>query len=366
MINAAAPLLALLSMLWAAPHTTAHKTKPHKQQKQHSQRDAPQKELLAELERIDQALVDAEGRLRDAEQQARAINDKRQTTAVQLDTAQKNHQTTQRRFGKRLRALTRMRHGVSMLVISDVRSLPDYVATSRMLRWLTEHDKQQQAQYRREADALVTLQAELTHESDALAALTEQIKIERDRLVQQKAERRTWLTRVNAQRPLAKQAADERQRAKTSLHTFVQQLTPATNTAQNFADQKGKLPRPAAGAVGVKFGQSVAGHGGTPMAHSGWDIKAERDSPVYAVAAGKVVYADWLRGYGQIVIIDHSDKYHTLMAHLGTIAVRVGNHVAAGQQVGTVGETGSLRGPVLYFEIRHKGMAVDPAHWLRR
>ena len=79
-----------------------------------------------------------------------------------------------------------------------------------------------------------------------------------------------------------------------------------------------------------------------------------------------MVFADWLRGYGRVVILDHGGQYHTLCAHLASVAVAVDDHVETGTKLGTVGDTGSMRGTVLYFEVRHHGLPEDPAAWLRR
>jgi murein hydrolase activator len=77
-----------------------------------------------------------------------------------------------------------------------------------------------------------------------------------------------------------------------------------------------------------------------------------------------VAYAGWLRGYGNLLILDHGGGYHTLVAHLSSVTPGVGDRVAAGDSVGEVGETGSLKGAYLYFEIRRSGQALDPAPWL--
>jgi septal ring factor EnvC (AmiA/AmiB activator) len=83
------------------------------------------------------------------------------------------------------------------------------------------------------------------------------------------------------------------------------------------------------------------------------------------VAPGEVRYAGWFRGYGKIVIVDHGDRWFTVSGHLDQLAVGPGDAVAEGEVIGTVGETGSLSGPALYFEIRRGGQAEDPVHWLR-
>jgi len=85
---------------------------------------------------------------------------------------------------------------------------------------------------------------------------------------------------------------------------------------------------------------------------------------VYAVAAGEVRFADWFRGYGKLVILDHGEDYFTVTGHLDAIEVEVGDQVRGGDRIAVAGETGSLSGPRLYFEIRKGSGALDPADWL--
>ena len=84
-----------------------------------------------------------------------------------------------------------------------------------------------------------------------------------------------------------------------------------------------------------------------------------------AVYQGRVAFADWFQNYGQVVIINHGDEFFTIYGHLDEVLVRTGEWVDAGGEIGTVGETGSLIGPSLYFEIREGSEAINPALWLR-
>ena len=146
---------------------------------------------------------------------------------------------------------------------------------------------------------------------------------------------------------------------------MVGKLLPAGRQSSSFAGNKGRLPWPATGTVDVAFGSQVERDFGTVTTQNGLDIRAPAGTRVQAVADGHVVFADWLRGYGQLVIIDHGKGYHTLYAHLGAIDVKRGAPVKQGLQIGSVGDTGSLRGTLLYFELRQASVAVDPARWLR-
>lgn len=103
----------------------------------------------------------------------------------------------------------------------------------------------------------------------------------------------------------------------------------------------------------------------TVTVQNGLDIGAAAGAPVRAIAPGRVVHAGWFKGYGNLIIVDHGEGYHSLVAHLGTMQTAMGEDVAAGAVLGTVGDSGSLKGTYLYFEIREHGRPVDPRPWLR-
>jgi septal ring factor EnvC (AmiA/AmiB activator) len=131
--------------------------------------------------------------------------------------------------------------------------------------------------------------------------------------------------------------------------------------------QRGKLLFPVeSGRVEVRFGRTVDPRFGTVTLQRGLDIRAPEGSEVHAVYAGTVVHAGWFSGYGNLVILDHGDGLFSLFAHLGTLAHGVGDAVAKGDSLGTVGDTGSLKGAYLYFELRDGQKPLDPERWLSR
>jgi septal ring factor EnvC (AmiA/AmiB activator) len=102
----------------------------------------------------------------------------------------------------------------------------------------------------------------------------------------------------------------------------------------------------------------------TVTVQKGIDIRASLGTEIVSVAPGTVVFAGWLKGYGNLVIVDHGDAYHSLYAHLDRLDVEVGMVVEQEEAIGLVGDTGSLKGAYLYFEIRKGGQAIDPLPWL--
>lgn len=132
-----------------------------------------------------------------------------------------------------------------------------------------------------------------------------------------------------------------------------------------FSQLKGKLNWPTLGKVVSKFGLQRHKRLDTITENPGIEIESEEGSPVTAVGSGQVTRITWLRGYGNTVIIDHQEGYYTVYAHLVQITVREGQVVHDGDVIGRVGQTGSLEGPRLHFEIWAKREKQDPLSWLK-
>ncbi len=127
----------------------------------------------------------------------------------------------------------------------------------------------------------------------------------------------------------------------------------------SFLRLKGKLRLPSRGTVSGRFGTSRDG-GGT---WHGIFIKADTGSSVKAIASGRVVFADWMRGFGNLLIIDHGDDYLSIYGNNDSLLKQVGQAVQGGETVASVGNTGGNPESGLYFEIRHKGQPIDPLKW---
>ena len=116
----------------------------------------------------------------------------------------------------------------------------------------------------------------------------------------------------------------------------------------------------------VAFGDKIETQSETITTHNGIAIKANYGTQVFAIFEGVVAHTGWLTGYGNIIIIDHKDGYHSIVGNLRSSLVKVGQELQQLDQIGTVGDTGSMTGTQLYFELRHNGTAIDPIHWLRK
>ncbi|MEE9554375.1 MAG: peptidoglycan DD-metalloendopeptidase family protein [candidate division Zixibacteria bacterium] len=128
--------------------------------------------------------------------------------------------------------------------------------------------------------------------------------------------------------------------------------------------KQGDLIWPVYGSIVRAFGTKKDKRG-IKLSNPGIDIKAPYGSKVSVAAAGRVIYVSWLRGYGQFIIVDHGNSYYTLYANLGSVIVDVDDEVKAGQTIALVGDSGTLEGSRLHFELRRGKQQLNPAEWLR-
>jgi septal ring factor EnvC (AmiA/AmiB activator) len=130
-----------------------------------------------------------------------------------------------------------------------------------------------------------------------------------------------------------------------------------------FGRLKGKLTRPVSGRIVGRYGTARAGQAGAVW--QGLQFSAPEGTDVVAAAPGKVVFADWLRGFGNLIIIDHGDTYMTVYANNESLFKNAGDVVKQGETISSVGTSGGNSEPGLYFEIRYKGKPINPTPWLR-
>ena len=268
-----------------------------------------------------------------------------------------------RRLSPRLWSMYRLMRRRPLEVLLSARDFSAMVWRSRALRATLEEDLrllrtvQRVTRLRQQASAeLRRLQGSL---DVRLGFLREQARLAR---AQQEALEELVGT-IKGEAELARRMVRELEQADADLGRVLQEMHEGPATS-GFGALKGKLPHPAPGVIEVGFGRVVNPRFNTVTVQKGVDIRAPAGTPVKAVAEGTVAYAGWLRGYGNLLILDHGGGYHSLVAHLSSVTPGVGERVAAGDPVGEVGETGSLKGAYLYFEIRRSGQALDPAPWL--
>ena len=189
-----------------------------------------------------------------------------------------------------------------------------------------------------------------------------------------KREKQQILVRLNQEKDAYDKALAELERSAARVDSLLRELEqrrkiagvrPKREAVVGHA-AKGALQWPADGDVVSFFGRQKHPTFATYVQRKGIEIRTEEGSPIRAVMAGTVEYADWLKGYGQVLILDHGNGFFSLYAHASKLLAKVGEQAQAGQVIGETGDTGLTGDNTLYFELREGAEAVDPLTWLAK
>jgi septal ring factor EnvC (AmiA/AmiB activator) len=249
--------------------------------------------------------------------------------------------------------------------------LREFLSRVYALRLLLGHDVELIARHRSESEALAAAESRAR---EASARRDQAVAGLRERSAELRAERsakRQLVARLHADRTRERTALVELETAARALEETLSGLRDSSGRPRvvvdgpPFASLQRELAPPVDAAIASEFGRVVDAEFRTETFRKGVEFDVALGTAVRAVAAGQVRYAGWFRGYGKLVILDHGEDYFTVSGHLAEIEVEAGDEVSGGEEVGRVGETGSLSGPRLYFEIRRGSEPLDPREWLR-
>lgn len=208
-------------------------------------------------------------------------------------------------------------------------------------------------------------QAELEKTKEKLVALFDEQKRRQAALLDAKNERQASLKNLKKQLNKTKNSISYLEENEQTLIATIKELEEEKTTKIELLGlnkNKGRLSWPSKGKLTHKFGQRK--HGGINW--KGVLISASEGTSVNSIDNGQVVFADWLKGYGWVIVLDHGQGFMSLYGHAQTLLKDVGDMVKEGESVALVGQSGGQADSGLYFEIRHKGRAVNPIKWCRR
>lgn len=226
---------------------------------------------------------------------------------------------------------------------------------------------------------LDTLTLESREKSAEIAAIQAEQAAQKKHLEREKAEHKKLLTRISSQVDKQRREISKLKRDETRLSRLVEKIgkllsrressPPLSNNrlpdasvdGNPFASLKGRLSLPVRGELVNRFG-SPRSDGGVTW--KGLFIRSSSGSEIKAIAGGQVVFADWLRGFGNLMIVDHGGSYMSLYGNNETLYKRVGDTLQGGDTIATVGNSGGNPDSGLYFELRHQGKPFDPLSWV--
>lgn len=369
-------LFALSSMLFAidcyaaTPHEeykkiqreiNKHKVKLEKVKRRESS-------VLADLEKTNRQLNIVEAELR--KYRKILLNTESKISGVESEISL-NRSDIEKRvewLKRKLRAMQKYGHTTDTLMLllsSD--DISQLMRRGKSLQYITVYEhrvlntcKENLEDLQKKERQLMILKAELVKNREKVMA-------EEASLAEKRKEKEILLASVKKEGYSYRRMLKELEDASKRLLSVIRETEKAgTYNAKGFSSLKGRLPWPVDGKVAIPYGSQKDPQFNTPVFRSGAYIQSANDSFAKAVYNGKVVFAEWFKGYGQLVIINHGDGYHTLYGSLSEIFSKVGDIIKEKQIIGRVGNSGILNLPALYFEVRYKGKPLDPLQWLKK
>jgi septal ring factor EnvC (AmiA/AmiB activator) len=239
----------------------------------------------------------------------------------------------------------------------------------RYVSRLARADGQKISRFLSDQEALEETKAALLVRTKEMLEKRNQLEDTTKTLERRKTTKETLLAEIYDRREMTETLMFELEGAREKLGGLLSQLAQGESPELDpvflpIRLFRGELAWPVAGKVGTRFGKHYHPRFRTVTMQNGIEIEAPLSAAVSAVYDGTVVFASWFQGYGKLLIIVHPTNVYTLYGHLSDFMVEEGDTVNRGDEVALVGDTGSLTGPSLYFEIREGGKPVDPAGWL--
>jgi len=330
-----------------------------------------EKSLLSTLEtirlkrRVLQNEIDALNlRRKMAARELADLNEKLKTTEVSL---QKEKQAVE----KTLVTLYKFGRLDFMHFFLKANNLEVFLRESKNLTFLARYQGEAISTYLNTIKELEKLRQEVRTKQAEIDGLLQEAASKQQDLLQQEAVSQQLLAQIKKDKKTHEQMMAELRSSSDELQRLLKRLQnqeialPSPFIPLN--ERKGKLPWPISGKVITRFGPEKNPRFKTTVINNGLEIAPSgKDKTIKAVHGGRVVYADYFQGYGNLLIIDHGLSYYTLYGHCSTFLVKPGDVIQPGQAIALVGDSDSLKGECLYFELRYKTKALDPLPWLSR
>lgn len=278
------------------------------------------------------------------------------------------------RLRERLRQFYKLRHVHGAELFFSSKDFNELFARAQFVaRWI-ERDRLDLMALGQERERISAEAAVLDSRRRGIESLAAEKRSEEDRLRRQGQTTAARLLDVRAERKKHEARIAELERTEAAIRKVLARLTEESKKSKKsktslgtggLSDLRGRLIRPVEGKTITRFGYEVHPIYGTRVPMNGIEIQAEPGTAIRAAAEGTAKFVDWLPGYGNTVILEHGAGWFTLYAHASEVLVRQGEKIAAGQVIARVGDSDSIRGPLLHFEVRHDEQALDPDEWIR-
>lgn len=340
------------------------------QKKKLKQVEKEEAEVISRLNAIEKRLFQENREYGTIAQKIQRLQDDIRTTRESMQALQQETGSQEQLLQERLSAMYKYYRRSGLRILLSTHSYNDLIRTEKALNLIVNRDHDLLSR------SLAQLKKQQQHESDLqsrrdqLIAAREQITEKRDQIKNSQKQRSLHLNTIQREKSLQIKALRELEEYARQLQEVIDRL-PAekkeyTPSGILFSKMRGKLSFPVKGEIISRFGRQEHPELKTHTYQKGITIKAPVDTPIRAIHDGRVAFADWFKGYGFIIIVDHGEHYYSLSAHASRLLKKVDDIVMSGETIAHIGDTNSIKGPGLYFEVRHHGKPQDPLKWLKK
>jgi len=255
-----------------------------------------------------------------------------------------------------------------MNLLASSSSLYDLLKQKAALEEILKYDYQMIEALVNKKNRLTGLLDQLNNQKAEKKSLEKDYQATINNLGKEKAKRKQILSEIKKKKANRLAAIKYLKQASIKLDSTINSLrrgeTKENKNLKEFSAFQGLLKMPVEGKIISKYGKYIEPRSGIAGFRKGIEIKSRRGTPIRAVFSGETIYSSWLKGYGNVVIIAHGENFYTVYAHAEELFRSKEEHVETGEVIGTVGDSGSMSGPSLYFEVRHHGDCIDPLDWI--
>ncbi len=329
--------------------------------------------VLKTIEKLDRQLYDQKKERNHINQQIKEKDQELANLSTKIAELGKDIQTRQSSISARLRILYMEGRTGYWKTLFAADSFTDAAHRMDYISWVAQREHQLVRQFQEDLSNLQLLNEQQTNAREELLHLQGETQQTIQKMSGLKRQKRTVLVSLSKEKDSHERMVEDLQNSAEQVDKLLKELDQRFQLAQSRMRQPpGRLPSlgsllwPVEGKVVSYFGRQKHPTFDTFVNKKGIEIQAKEGSPIHSVSSGKVVYADWLKGYGLVVIVDHTNGFYSLYAHASKILVAEGNSVTNGQVIGETGETGVTEEGALYFELRKGTTPIDPLKWLAK
>ncbi|MDD2735004.1 MAG: peptidoglycan DD-metalloendopeptidase family protein [Desulfuromonadaceae bacterium] len=289
---------------------------------------------------------------------------------------------------RRLSALYKAGELGALRMFFSAESFPQLAENIRYMKSILENDKRIFLEYNLKIDQLKSLKSNLERDALKKERIMTGIEQKKREIETEKSKKAAYLGKVRQDRKSYERSLKELQANAARLQTMLTRLEALSRRKlssrhekprsrlkplaelppvpdRGFASQKGRMTLPVHGEIIESYGKHKHAEFNSYTFSKGLSVSASSGSEIKAIYEGTVIFSDYFKGFGNMMVIDHGGGYFSLYAHASRLSKKVGAEVARHETIGAVGDVDSNKGNMLYFEIRHQGKPVDPAEWVR-